>query len=127
MISSQTVPVLVKIHYITNPQHISLIKNAFTPYSRTPCPKINLPRDLRHCYPKADPILTMADLGTSPALVYMSKIQPDLIQALSDEVVEVLEFHYTYTADAFPRRSRARKLLSKRATLGDDREMDVHS
>ncbi len=47
----------------------------------------------------------MADLGTSPALVYMSRNQSDLIQALSGEIVEDLEFHYTYTADTFPRRS----------------------
>jgi hypothetical protein len=39
-------------------------------------------------------------------LVYMSKNQPDLIQALTGEFVDDLEFNYTYTADAFPRRSK---------------------
>lgn len=37
--------------------------------------------------------------------VYRSKNQPDLIQALTGEIVDDLEFNYTCTADAFSRRS----------------------
>ena len=47
----------------------------------------------------------MAEFGTNPVLGYMSTNQPNLIRALTDEIVDDLEFNYTYTADAFPRRA----------------------
>jgi len=59
----------------------------------------------------------MADLGTCPALVYMSKNQPELMQALTDEIVEDFEFHYTYAADAFPRRSELESSYQKEQRL----------
>ena len=47
----------------------------------------------------------MADFGASPMLMYMLKDEPDLIQALTGEIVDDLELNYIYIVDAFPRRS----------------------
>ena len=70
----------------------------------------------------------MTNFGTDPVLTYMSKSQPDLIQALTSEIVDDLEFNYTYTADAFPGRPELESSYQRKERLEMIEEwMNIHN
>ncbi len=49
--------------------------------------------------------------------MYISKHQPELRQALTDEIIEDFEFHDSDAADAFPRRSELESFFQKEQRL----------